>query len=57
MDLAADRHHARPRARGPRYNDFRELFHKSLRLVRGADGRPETAEELRRVYGDVDAST
>jgi hypothetical protein len=46
----------RVRERGvPRYNDFRELFHR--RRVRSFDeltAKPEWAEELRAVYGDVD---
>jgi hypothetical protein len=46
----------RVRERGvPRYNDFRQLFHR--RRVRSFDeltAKPEWAEELRAVYGDVD---
>ena len=46
----------RVRERGvPRYNDFRELFHR--RRVGSFDeltAKPEWAEELRAVYGDVD---
>jgi Animal haem peroxidase len=46
----------RVRERGvPRYNDFRELFHKSrVRSFEELTGDPETAGEVERVYGDVD---
>ena len=46
----------RVRERGvPRYNDFRELFHRTrVRSFEELTGDPETAEEVRRVYGDVD---
>ena len=55
LDLAAT-DILRIRERGvPRYNDFRELFHRGRSAVRGADRRrPSTRRSLRRVYGDVD---
>jgi hypothetical protein len=46
----------RVRERGvPRYNDFRELFHRGrVRSFEELTDNPEWADELRRVYGDVD---
>ena len=46
----------RVRERGvPRYNDFRELFHRTrVRSFSELTSNPEWAEELERVYGDVD---
>jgi len=46
----------RVRERGvPRYNDFRELFHKKRARTFGElTTNPEWAEQLERVYGDVD---
>jgi hypothetical protein len=56
LDLAAT-DIIRIRERGvPRYNDFRELFHrgraKSFEDLTGGD--KEKAEELERIYGDID---
>jgi hypothetical protein len=47
----------RVRERGvPRYNDFRQLFHRGrVRSFDELTSNPEWAEEMRRVYGDVDA--
>jgi Animal haem peroxidase len=55
IDLAAT-DVMRIRERGvPRYNDFRELFHRGrASSFEQLTGNPETAEELRAVYGDVD---
>ncbi len=55
IDLAAT-DIMRVRERGvPRYNDFRELFHKSrVGSFQELTGNAETAAELERVYGDVD---
>ena len=46
----------RTRERGvPRYNQFRRLFHlKPVETFEELTGDPETAEELRAVYGDVE---
>jgi hypothetical protein len=46
----------RIRERGvPRYNDFRELFHRPrVRSFEELTGDAEAASELERVYGDVD---
>ncbi len=46
----------RTRERGvPRYNQFRRLFHlKPVESFEELTGDPETAEELRSVYGDVE---
>ncbi len=46
----------RTRERGvPRYNDFRELFHKRrVKSFEDLTKKPQTAEELERVYGDID---
>ena len=39
----------------PRYNDFRELFHRGrVGSFEELTGNPETAAELERVYGHVD---
>jgi hypothetical protein len=55
MDLAAT-DVLRVRERGvPRYNDFRELFHRGrVRSFSELTDNREWAEELERVYGDVD---
>jgi hypothetical protein len=55
LDLAAT-DVLRIRERGvPRYNDFRELFHKKrVRSFEELTRKPQTAAELERVYGDVD---
>ncbi|MGI9112163.1 MAG: peroxidase family protein [Gaiellaceae bacterium] len=55
MDLAAT-DILRVRERGvPRYNEFRRLFHlKPAASFEELTGNPEWAEELRRVYGDVE---
>jgi hypothetical protein len=47
----------RVRERGvPRYNDFRELFHRPrVRSFEKMTSNPEWAAELERVYGDPDA--
>jgi hypothetical protein len=47
----------RSRERGvPRYNDFRELFHRQrVRTFEEITPDPEWREQLRSVYGDVDA--
>jgi hypothetical protein len=47
----------RVRERGvPRYNDFRQLFHRGrVRSFDELTSNPEWADEMRRVYGDVDA--
>jgi heme peroxidase len=46
----------RVRERGvPRYNEFRELFHRPrVRSFEELTAKPEWAEELRAVYGEVD---
>ena len=39
----------------PRYNEFRRLFHlKPVETFEELTDNPETAEELREVYGDVE---
>jgi len=55
IDLAAT-DVLRTRERGvPRYNQFRRLFHlKPVESFEELTGEPETAEELRAVYGDVE---
>jgi heme peroxidase len=55
VDLAAT-DVLRIRERGvPRYNDFRELFHRGrIRSFSDLTDNPEWAGELERVYGDVD---
>ncbi len=55
IDLAAT-DVLRTRERGvPRYNQFRRLFHlKPVETFEELTGDPETAEELRAVYGDVE---
>ena len=55
LDLAAT-DIMRIRERGvPRYNDFRELFHKKrVESFEELTRKPQTAEELERIYGDVD---
>ena len=55
IDLAAT-DVLRIRERGvPRYNDFRRLFHlKPAETFEELAGDPAVAEELRRVYGDVE---
>ncbi len=55
IDLAAT-DVLRVRERGvPRYNDFRELFHKPrVSSFEELTGNPETAAEVEAVYGDID---
>jgi hypothetical protein len=55
IDLAAT-DVLRTRERGvPRYNQFRRLFHlKPVESFEELTGDPETAEELRAIYGDVE---
>ena len=55
IDLAAT-DVLRTRERGvPRYNQFRRLFHLNpVESFEELTGDPETAEELRAVYGDVE---
>ena len=55
MDLAAT-DILRVRERGvPRYNEFRRLFHlKPAASFKELTDNPEWAEELRRVYGDIE---
>ena len=55
IDLAAT-DVLRVRERGvPRYNDFRELFHKPrVRSFEELTGNPETAAEVEAVYEDID---